>query len=59
MQTKVIYSLRLMQFLVNNDCELIEILQHPHIKNFKCWKFEDNQHLQDCIAKFMEKERQS
>ncbi len=52
-KTKVIYSLRLMNFLVECGCELLEIRQHPHIKKYKCFVFVDNEKLQESIAEFM------
>ena len=58
-KTKTIYSLKLMNFLINHECELLEIRQHPHIKKYKCYVFEDNEHLKECIALFMkEKEKE-
>lgn len=52
-KTKTIYSLKLMNFLIDNGCELLEIRQHPHIKKYKCFVFVDDDLLQDSIAKFM------
>lgn len=52
-KTKVIYSLKLMQFLLEHDCNLIKIINHPFKIRLKAWVFEDNEHLQDSIAKFM------
>ena len=51
--TKVIYSLRLMNFLVECGCELLEIRQHPHIKKYKCFVFVDDELLQRSIGEFM------
>ena len=42
--TKVIYSLRLCEFLLEKGCELIKVKPHPFKpKKFKCWVFVDNE----------------
>lgn len=53
MKTKVIYSLRLMNYLIECGCELLEIRQHPFKKKFKCWVFVDDELLQRSIGEFM------
>lgn len=59
MKTKVIYSLRLMNYLIECGCELLEIRQHPFKKKFKCWVFADNAKLQQSIAEFMMTKKES
>lgn len=58
-KTKTIYSLNLMNFLIDNGCELLEIRQHPHIKKYKCFVFVDNEKLQESIAEFMNMNKKS
>ena len=53
-KTKIIYSLRLCQFLLEHDCVLLEVIPNPFKVGFKAWRFENNQYLQECIALFME-----
>lgn len=54
MKTKVIYSLRLCEFLLDKGCELIKVKPHPFKpKKFKCWVFVDDAKLQESIAEFM------
>lgn len=53
-KTKIIYSLRLSQFLLDHKCTLVEIIQNPFKVGYKAWKFVDDDLLQDSIAKFME-----
>ena len=59
MKTKVIYSLRLMNYLIECGCELLEIRQHPFKKKFKCWVFVDDAKLQESIAEFMDMNKKS
>ena len=59
MKTKVIYSLRLMNYLIECGCELLEIRQHPFKKKFKCWVFVDDAKLQQSIAEFMDMNKKS
>ena len=63
MKTKIIYSLKLCQFLLEHDCVLVdvlvEVLPSPFKIGYKAWKFEDSEHLKECIALFMkEKEKE-
>lgn len=51
-KTKIIYSLRLMQYLVEHGCELLEIRQHPTIKSYKCFIFENTDELRDLMKQY-------
>ena len=53
-KTKTIYSLKLMQFLLEHDCNLIKIINHPFKVGLKAWVFVDDDLLQKSIGKFME-----
>ena len=55
-KVKIIYSLQLMQFLVEHGCEVLEIKAHPHIVGFKCYVFEDTEKLRQLMKKFTEGE---
>ena len=52
-KTKVIYSLKLYDFLLEKGCELIKVKPHPFKPKFKCWVFVDDEKLQESIAEFM------
>ena len=51
-KTKVIYSMRMMQYLVEYGLEVIEIKAHPHIAGFKCYVFEDTEELRELMRKY-------
>ena len=53
MKTKVIYSLRLCEFLLDKGCELIKVKPHPFKPKFRCFIFVDDAKLQESIAEFM------
>lgn len=56
-KTKIIYSLRLMQYLVEHGCEVLEIKAHPYIVGFKCYVFEDTQELKDLMREYSKKNK--
>jgi hypothetical protein len=58
MKTKTIYSLRLMQYLIDNGCELLEIKQHPHIKHYKCYVFVETEKLKDLMREYSKKKNE-
>ena len=58
MKTKIIYSLKLCQFLLEHDCVLVEVVPSPFKIGYKAWKFEDNEHLKECIALFMKEKEE-
>ena len=43
-----------MQFLLEHDCNLIKIINHPFKVGLKAWVFVDDDLLQKSIGKFME-----
>ena len=51
-KTKIIYSMKMMQFLLQHGLQFIEIIQHPFKKNFKAWVFEDTEELRRLMEKF-------
>ena len=46
---KIIYSKKLMQFLVNHGFEVLEIVPNKHKKGFVAWKFEETKELLEVI----------
>ena len=51
-RTKVIYSMKMLQFLLQHGLQFIEIIQHPFKKNFKAWTFEDTEELRRLMGEF-------
>ena len=51
-RTKVIYSMKMMQFLVEHGLEVLEIKAHPHIVGFKCYVFKDTEELRKLMGEF-------
>ena len=49
-KTKVIYSMKMMQFLVEHGLEVLEIKAHPHIVGFKCYVFKDTEELRKLMG---------
>ena len=52
-KTKVIYSLRLCEFLLEKGCEMIAVKPHPFKLKFRCFVFVDDELLQRSIGEFM------
>jgi hypothetical protein len=46
---KIIYSKKLMQFLVSHGFEVLEIVKNKHKKGFVAWKFEETKELLEVI----------
>lgn len=57
-KTKIIYSMKMMQYLLQNRLQFIEIIQHPFKKGFKAWVFEDTQELRDLMKKYSKKKNE-
>lgn len=55
-KTKIIYSLRLMQYLVEHGLEYIEVIQHPFKKGFKAWLFYETEKLKDLMREYSKNE---
>lgn len=55
-KTKIIYSMQLCSFLLQNGLEYIEVIQHPFKKGFKAWVFEDTQELKDLMREYSKNE---
>ena len=53
---KVIYSMKMMQFLLQHGLQFVEIIQHPFKKGLKAWIFEDTEELRQLMKKFTEGE---
>ena len=51
-ETKIIYSKRLALHLIENECELIKIIAHPHIEGFDAWVFKNDQKLRDLMYEY-------
>ena len=49
---KIIYSMRMMQFLLQHGLQFIEIIQHPFKDNFKAWVFDDTDRLRELMEKY-------
>lgn len=51
-ETKIIYSKKLALHLIENECELIKIIQHPYIEGFDAWVFLNDQKLRDLMYEY-------
>ena len=51
-ETKIIYSKKLALYLIENECELIKIIQHPYIEGFDAWVFKNDQRLRDLMYEY-------
>ena len=56
-EVKIIYSLQLMQYLVEHGCELLEIKQHPTIKSYKCFVFSNTEELRELMERYSKESR--
>lgn len=46
---KVIYSKKLMEFLISQGFEVLEVLPNKHKKGFIAWRFEETEELLEAI----------
>jgi hypothetical protein len=51
-ETKIIYSRKLALHLIEHECELIKIIEHPYKDGFNAWVFKNDQKLRDLMYEY-------
>ena len=49
---RIIYSKRLAFFLLEHNCILVKVIQHPYKENFNAWIFVDDEELHKLMTEY-------